>query len=223
LIGSPLASSQLTFLKDSITVLHYHQSDSLRIKSMVDTVISIDSICFTWKKDYMTQKELIGMSFDTVNDVGKSAHCGAFDLAKQKPHSDTSFYYAFEDKNRILIKPRKTILLANFAFGRCLFCAGVAIGKTASGNFSIKTVFVNNKKGRDTVYFVGAISDLYSSGVRGDIAVVPRREEEKFSTGQAFLASGRRMPTVRNTAVVKKMPANAYFIESKKIPFDFFR
>ena len=159
------ASDQCTFSKDTVEFREPHYSnDRLSIRNTTDSVVSIDTIRFTWEIDGVRQSEPIGMEFFR----------GSEDMWYMVPQvierPDTSFcYYTGIYNQEMVIEPHGLIDLSNFLFGHCIGCVGVLRGQWSDGEVSIRTAFINNRSGRDTVVFVGKVSAMISSGTRSSI------------------------------------------------------
>jgi hypothetical protein len=216
---SSFASNQLIFSKDTIHIPEYKKSDSLRITNSVDSAISIDSICFTWKIDNVTQDGRLGMNiFEPYNIYSSPSPYVGYELAKVKEGSDTSFYFT-EDNitgRHIVVEPKRTLDLIRFEFGKSLYCSGMPVEQSKSGVFTINAVFVNNRKGRDTVYFTGPTYALLSSGTIAPRAGNTTASGKSFTGNLFFSASGRKCAVSGENACQKLKTVNLYFSKSGK-------
>jgi hypothetical protein len=214
------ASNQLTFSKDTVHVRSYNETDSLRISNRIDSLIVIDSICFKWKIGSVTQKGRLGMNVDTpvVGTIYPKQYVGYFQ-AETKKGSDTSFFFTKDlSGGQIMVRSKNSINLVRFLFGTCLYCAGVAKVKYRADNFYISAVFVNNRKGRDSVCFTGPVSALFSSGTVQEKNITPKAFAGNPSGNMQFSLLGRKRVASEKTNSGKKEPFNLYISKSKKIP-----
>jgi hypothetical protein len=212
------ASNQLMFSRDTVHIWDYYRTDSLRIVNRNDSTVLIDSICFMWKIDNVTQKGRLGMNIDTL--IPGSSITGqyvGYYQAETKKGSDTSFFYAKDHlDHQITLQSKKTISLVHFMFGTCLYCAGILEQQSKTGIFHINAVFVNNRKERDTVCFIGPTSALVSSGIVHQ-RTTTATEFMKSSPGNTlFSLSGRKLAASEKNWNKKSRSINLYFSKSGK-------
>jgi hypothetical protein len=216
-----VASPQLTFSKDTVKFDQAFVRDTLFIKNLTDSNISIDTIHYTWRINGNRQTYEIGMAFDSINPASGKSAWFAYSIQQVTKTSDTSFRICIADTvhyggKRIGINPRKSLALIDFEFGSCILCAGISKAQSGSGNVSIKMVFVNNKRGRDTVTFTGPVSALVTTGVlknnAGNSRALPKEPPRK----ENFMASGRKIANQERLRNGKMNPAGGHVIKYSK-------
>ncbi len=206
------ASNQLTFSKDTVEFNDPHfSSNYMNIRNNTDSVVHFDTILYTWHIDGKKQVEAIGMEFDGCMYFAPDAI----------RRSDTSFYFLETGWPRSLeIKARELLNISRLSFGHCVGCSGVLNRQralTGSGRVSIRTVFINNKAGRDTVVFVGLTSYLISSDVIRNDASHFRSSPEHLRTHGKYLLSGRKTGISGKIHDRAQNPSNVYIVKAGKV------
>jgi hypothetical protein len=160
------------------------------------------------------------MEFDTVSSKVGYGYV-AYSIGEVKKSVDSSFViYTKVNNQQIAVKPEGSLQLTNFMFGRCILCAGVSREQSATGTFYIKTIFINNRAGKDTVVFTGQTSVLISSDISEKRTANFRESNEHTPRGQIFLASGRKIVPSKDMDHRKTPPSNLYFTRSARVPIN---
>ena len=211
-----IASDQLTFLQDTVEF----KKQSLFITNKTDYVVSIDTLHFTWELDGVKQSAPMGTSFLMyhINDINREFIDYPFHEIIERP--DTSFcFYAKIENQEIMFQPHEQIVFSEFFFGRTVVgYSGVLRGQRSNGNVSIRMTYINNQSGRDTVIFVGNISDMFFGGVIHNNAACFRISKERTLEKDIFLLSGRKMTISGKINNRKLIPCNLYFTKSGRVP-----
>ena len=210
-----IASDQLTFSSDTVEFKRRVNMDWLYITNNTDSVVSIDTLHFNWEIYGVRQSEPIGIAFS----MGMEGVM--YDISKIIEMPDTSFCFytkMWQYAPDIIIQPHEKKMFDEFMFGSHIGVLGVLREKWSDGNVSIRMTFINNQSGRDTVIFVGDISDLISSGVIPDNAGCFRMSTERTPEKDIFLVSGRKIIISGRMNNRKLIPCNLYFTKSGRAP-----
>ncbi|MBN1761355.1 MAG: hypothetical protein JW863_23735 [Chitinispirillaceae bacterium] len=220
LCSMSIASDQLSFSKDTVSLHIYPVANILTIKNVSDSVISIDTIFYSWKINKITQYNPIGLEIETLyTENGYAKNYVRYRNAYTQETSDSTFYFDVNiEEQQIIISPGDSLVFENIKFGNCIGCVQVSKKQMRYDSVSIHTIFKNNQGGTDTVEFIGMGSDLVTSISMLYTVKQPSTSADLPQQKSTVLASGRKIENPHNRKTRRTPAANLYLTTSGRGP-----